>query len=102
MQEGRHACTNHLRRLQKIAASENVRLPRLVACCQRELRVSFGMLAPQLRDFFVGFAPLWHSGSPVAEDCGHLRRGALRSRSGEYCAHVPRQRVGNRAGSGGD
>jgi len=85
-----------------IAASENVRLAGRLAKVHQQLRISFGIIAPERGDFFVRVVPGRDSGAPVTEDGLDLRGRAAVTGNGEHIADGFRQRVGHWIGRIGD
>src|SRR6266567_8675712 len=98
MQKGGHTRSNSLRWLEKITSRQNVRLARYLPLPQYELRGTFGVLFPQVRDLVVCLLPFRKRGAPIAEDRLHLLRRALCRWNGKNFANVLGQRIGSCAG----
>src|SRR5207249_811874 len=88
----------NLRRLEKIASRQNVRRARCLPLPEYELRGTFRVLLPQLRDLVVCLLPFRNRGAPIAEDRLFLLRRALCRGNGKNFTNVLGQRISSCAG----
>src|SRR6266511_918939 len=100
MEEGRHAESHFLARLEPVAAPQEVSCPQFVLGTfaltrhERQRRRAFGPLFPQPVDPVIDVFELRHGRAPIAEYGGDLRRGPLLARNREDFPQARRNRVG--------
>src|SRR5262245_40097080 len=95
MQESGNARRDDFVGPEEIAALEQMRLARVFAFTQEQLRRAFGMPAPQIGDLLVGLGEFGDGRSPVTEDRLNLGLRAAFARDRKYLAYARRQRVGD-------